>query len=260
EELATGYGRLDILWLDGGWVRPFRTIDPRVEWQRTIPYDQDIDMPAIARMMRSHQPGMLIVDRTVPGEYENYATPEQSVPATWLPYPWESCITLGNAWGHVPNEKYKSARKVIHLLTTVVSRNGSLLLNVGPRPDGEWDSAAYARLAEIGDWMRVNGEAIHETEADSSLKPVGQWVYTRKGSQVYAIYQAGEGESMPAELSVPVPFPSSVKSVSLLGREKPVPFVREAAGVRARLAGKGAPGVSAAPTWVFKVTYDSGGK
>jgi alpha-L-fucosidase len=261
EELATGYGRLDILWLDGGWVRPFHTIDPRVEWQRTIPYDQDIDMPAIARMMRTHQPGMLIVDRTVPGEYENYATPEQSVPSTWLPYPWESCITLGNAWGHVPNEQYKSARKVIHLLTTVVSRNGSLLLNVGPRPDGEWDSTAYARLAEIGAWMRANGEAVYGAEADSSLRPVGPWVYTRKGSEVYAIYQAVEGEAMPAELSVPVPRSALVKSVTLLGREKPLAFVREAAGVRVRLSAKGAAATpSTSPAWVFRVSRPAGGR
>jgi alpha-L-fucosidase len=218
-------------------------------------------MPAIARMMRTHQPGMLIVDRTVPGEYENYATPEQSVPSTWLPYPWESCITLGNAWGHVPNEQYKSARKVIHLLTTVVSRNGSLLLNVGPRPDGEWDSTAYARLAEIGAWMRANGEAVYGAEADSSLRPVGPWVYTRKGSEVYAIYQAVEGEAMPAELSVPVPRSASVKSVTLLGREKPLAFVREAAGVRVRLSAKGAAATpSTSPAWVFRVSRPAGGR
>jgi alpha-L-fucosidase len=108
--------------------------------------------------------------------------------------------------------------------------------------------------------MRVNGEAIHDTEADSSLKPVGQWVYTRKGSQVYAIYQANEGEALPAELVVPVPSPASVKLVTLLGREKPIPFVREATGVRARLAGKGAPGVTAAPAWVFRVSYHVGGR
>jgi len=256
EELATGYGRLDILWLDGGWVRPFHTIDPRVDWQRAIPYDQDIDMPAIARKMRAHQPGMLIVDRTVAGEYENYATPEQSVPNTWLPYPWESCITLGNAWGHVPNEQYKSSRTVVHLLTTVVSRNGSLLLNIGPRPDGEWDSMAYARLAEIGAWMDVHGEAIYGTEADSLLKSVGPWVFTRKGSDIFAIYQATENEgSPPSRMTIPLAYQGVVQSVSMLGHTKALHHRQDGSGIQIQFREKGVTPPAAGLAWVFKVHY-----
>ncbi len=81
QELMTGYGRIDILWLDGGWVRPKSTIDTSVDWQRGITYNQDIDMPRIAKMARSHQPGLLVVDRTVSGKYENYVTPEQTIPS-----------------------------------------------------------------------------------------------------------------------------------------------------------------------------------
>ncbi|GAC1589883.1 MAG: hypothetical protein NVS3B8_03680 [Chitinophagaceae bacterium] len=106
EELMTGYGPVDILWLDGGWVRPKHTIDNGVEWQKAIPYDQDIDMAAIAKMGRSHQPGLLVVDRTVSGEYENYVTPKQSIPAGYLPYPWESCMPLGDSWSYVPNDHF----------------------------------------------------------------------------------------------------------------------------------------------------------
>ncbi|HSK11932.1 MAG TPA: alpha-L-fucosidase, partial [Phnomibacter sp.] len=218
EELATGYGRLDILWLDGGWVRPKETIDNRVDWQRTIPYDQDIDMARIAAMARSHQPGMLVVDRTVAGEFENYTTPEQTVPDSYLPYPWESCITLGNSWSYVPNDAYKPARRVIHMLTDIISRNGSLLLNVGPGPDGEWDPKAYDRLAEIGRWMQVNGEAVYATEADADLQATGPWVFTRKGSDVYAFYRTAEAETiMPAEMVIPFADGGKVKQVTLLG-------------------------------------------
>ena len=78
EELMTTLGRVDILWLDGGWVRPDSTINDEVRsWGFDIaPWDQDIDMPRIASMARRHQPGLLIVDRTVHGEFENYRTPE----------------------------------------------------------------------------------------------------------------------------------------------------------------------------------------
>jgi alpha-L-fucosidase len=254
EELARDYGKVDILWLDGGWVRPKHTIDPKVDWQRTIPYDQDIDMPAIARKVRAHQPGMLIVDRTVAGEYENYATPEQSVPDTYLPYPWESCMTLGNSWSYVPNDQYKPANRVIHLLTTIVSRNGSLLLNVGPSPEGEWDANAYDRLASIGAWMKVNGEAIYETEAAEELKPEDKWVFTRKGNDVYAILQVAEGAQMPQQVRVPVRDARAVTQVSLLGYDKPLKSSKNRAYVDVAIPVKAAASASA-HAWVFRVSH-----
>jgi alpha-L-fucosidase len=58
EELMTGYGPVDILWLDGGWVRPFNSIDTSVSWQKAITIEQDIEMPRIAAMARTHQPGL----------------------------------------------------------------------------------------------------------------------------------------------------------------------------------------------------------
>src|ERR1700754_838835 len=88
-ELMTDYGKVDILWLDGGWVRPKSSIDTTVDWQRTINYDQDIDMAKIAKMGRANQPGLIVVDRTVTGQYENYTTPEQTVPDKPLDHPWE---------------------------------------------------------------------------------------------------------------------------------------------------------------------------
>ena len=226
QELMTGYGTMDILWLDGGWVRPKSSIDTTVEWQRTITHNQDIDMPKIAAMARTHQPGLLVVDRTVHGEYENYVTPEQQVPATYLPYPWESCITLGNSWSYVPGDQYKSSRKVIHMLTDIISKNGNLLLNVGPGPDGEWDTLAYNRLEAIGKWMKINGEAVYESEADPNLPRQGKWAFTRKGTAVYAIYQVAENEMIENSLSVNLPAGVKVKGVSVMGGPQKVKFTQ----------------------------------
>ena len=231
EELMTDYGSMDILWLDGGWVRPKSSIDNSVEWQRTITYDQDIDMPKIAAMARTHQPGLLVVDRTVHGEYENYVTPEQQVPATYLPYPWESCITLGNSWSFVPGDKYKSSRKVIHMLTDIISKNGNLLLNIGPGPDGEWDSLAYNRLESIGKWMKINGEAVYETEADPNLPRQGKWAFTKKGAAIYAIYQVAEGEAIENTLSVNLPANVKIKNVSVIGGPQKVKFTNTGGNV-----------------------------
>ena len=224
EELMSDYGKIDILWLDGGWVRPFSSVDTSVEWQRTIKHNQDIDMGNIARMARTHQPGLLVVDRTVHGEYENYVTPEQQVPATYLPYPWESCMTLGNSWSYVPNDEYKSARKVIHLLTEIVSKNGNLLLNIGPAPDGEWDPNAYARLEDIGKWIQVNGEAIYDAEADASLPGQGKWVFTKKQDCIYAIYQLAAKEAISEIYKLNINTASPIKKIQILGTDQKIIF------------------------------------
>ncbi|MBK7554467.1 MAG: alpha-L-fucosidase [Flavobacteriales bacterium] len=165
EELMSDYGKMDILWLDGGWVRPFSSIDTSVSWQKAITIEQDIDMPRIAAMARAKQPGLLVVDRTVGGEFENYITPEGHVPEKDPGVPWETCMPMGTSWSWVPNEQYKSTDDIIRTLVQVVSRGGSLLLNVAPGPDGQLDSTAYMRLKEVGEWLKVNGEAGYLTRA-----------------------------------------------------------------------------------------------
>lgn len=74
-------------------------------------------------------------------------------------------MPMGTSWSWVPNERYKSTDEIIRTLAQVVTRGGSLLLNVAPGPDGRWDSTAYQRLADVGAWMKANGEAIHGTRA-----------------------------------------------------------------------------------------------
>ena len=137
-ELTSEYGKVDMLWLDGGWVRPLETVNDEVKsWQCPIPaWSQDVNVPRLAEIARKNNPGTLVVDRTVHGEYENYRTPEQHIPEVRLDYPWETCMTLGNAWGYVPNDQYKSSREVIHKLVEVICKGGNLLLGVGPTPEG----------------------------------------------------------------------------------------------------------------------------
>lgn len=164
-ELMTGYGKVDILWLDGGWVRPLETVTDEVRaWGAPIPpFSQSIDMDVIAADARKAQPGILIVDRTVHGPYENYQTPEQRIPDHQLDVPWESCITLGDSWGYAKNEQFKSPATVIHMLVEVVAKGGSLLLGVGPTPEGLLYEEQISRLKEIGRWLNANGKAIYGT-------------------------------------------------------------------------------------------------
>lgn len=219
EELMRDYGRMDILWLDGGWVRPLETVNDEVRsWGAAIPaWSQDVDIPRVAGMARSYQPGLLVVDRTVHGPYENYLTPEQRIPATPLPYPWESCITLGDAWGFVPGDRYKPAATVIHQLIDVVAKGGSMLLGVGPDARGRIPDTVTSRLQEVGRWLDKNGEAIYGTRPVAAFK----WEHTyftqkKDSSAVYAITTLDAGQPVPATIEWQGPEPVKGSSVILL--------------------------------------------
>jgi alpha-L-fucosidase len=223
QELMSGdYGKVDILWLDGGWVRPKSTIDTTVDWQKGIRFDQNIDMPKIAAAARVKQPGLIVVDRTVAGEYENYTTPEQQVPDAPLDHPWESCITMGNSWSYVPGDHYKSANQVITLLVKIVSRGGNLLMNIGPGPNGDWDPVAYSRLKQIGDWISINGEGIYKSTAIAPYSESNIYYTKAKSSNtIYAFALAKEDKvTLPSTLTFHLKDIKNVKKVSLLGVNK----------------------------------------
>lgn len=222
EELMTGYGNVDILWLDGGWVRPFATIDTAVEWQRTIKVEQDIDMDRIGTMARKNQPGIIVVDRTVPGKWENYVTPEQQVPSVPLDIPWESCITMGNSFSYIPHDAYKPAREIVHTLIKIVSRGGNYLLNIAPGPDGDWDQEAYDRLAEVGKWVDVNGEGIYHTKTAAPYEQDGICYTQHKDGKTSYAFLLSEDDSvqLPATIRLQLPDGKPVRQVEILGLGK----------------------------------------
>ncbi len=199
EELMTDYGPIDILWLDGAWVRPSKDTPKEFEsWAKKNDYDQSVNMPRIAAMARQHQPGLIVVDRWVNGMYENYLTPENKVPEKPLLVPWESCIPMATSWSYVPNDKYKSTRELIHLLIDVVAKGGNLLLNIGPSSEGEWDEGAYDRLKEIGKWMDVNKNAIYNIRPVAPYKEKNICFTKTRDGIINAIYLADEKEQCPA--------------------------------------------------------------
>jgi len=234
-ELVHNYGSIDILWLDGGWVRPRETVNEEVlSWGAPIPeWSQDIDMPKIAAMARQVQPGLLMVDRTVHGPFENYQTPEQRVPAQQLPYPWESCMTLGGAWGYVPGDEFKSPTKVIHTLIEVVAKGGSLLLGVGPKPDGTLPEGAVERLQEVGQWLQKNGEAIYNTRSTKVYQD-GSTFFTQNktGNLKYALVCLPEDEATPKEMVWKEAEPKKGTSIKWLQTGEKVKWKKEGDAVR----------------------------
>lgn len=229
DELMSDYGSIDILWLDGGWVRPLETVNDEVRsWGARIPeWSQDIHIDRIAAAARRKQPGLLVVDRTVHGPYETYLTPEQNVPTEKLDYPWESCITLGGAWGYVPNDQYKSAAKVIRLLTEIVAKGGSLLLGVGPGPDGTLNELQLTRLREIGDWLLSNGAAIYDTRTAKVYTDDTNFFTKGKKGEMYAIIPLEEGKEIPSTISWMKNFPEEGGDVRLLMNGRKVNWKRK---------------------------------
>lgn len=195
-ELTHNYGDIDILWLDGGWVRPEWSLnDETREWLGCYQRIQDIDMPRIAAMARKDNPDLIIVDRSVGGKYENYRTPEQQVPDSLLSYPWETCMSMGDSWSYVENDNYKSTRKLIHTLIDIVAKGGNYLLNVGPDADGKLPETAIQRMKEIGEWLKKNGYAIYGTRP---LYPYAKdnirYTQSKDGKHKYEITLLDDGE------------------------------------------------------------------
>jgi alpha-L-fucosidase len=205
-ELTTGkYGKVDILWLDGGWIE-----------------GDQVGLNDVLKKSRAYNPGMLSVDRTIQGPNENYQTPEQSIPKEQKNHPWESCITLTHSWGWSPNVTFKTSRKVIDLLSEITAKGGCLALGVGPTPEGLIEDRAIPILEEIGEWLGRCGEAIYSTRITKNYNDGDIWFNASKdGQTLYAIYALKDNENLPATLSWSGNLPKGGK-VTILNNGKKV--------------------------------------
>lgn len=157
EELMTNYGKIDVLFIDG---------DPKEVVKQTC---------------WKLQPDLLITRGAI-------KTPEQIMPGAMINEPWLSCITMGTAWGYQPtNERYKSGSQLIGLLIEARAKGGSLLLNVGPKPDGALPIEQEERLREMSAWYFVNRECIDSVRSWVVSKEGDTWFTVKGGHTLYAI-------------------------------------------------------------------------
>lgn len=216
EELGTRYGRIDCLWLDGGWVRPDNQ-------------GQDIRLGEIVGKLRGGpQPHLIVCDRTVGGEFENIVTPEQQIPEKPLFIPWETCTTVGENFGFRYDDHFKSGRELVHLLIDVVSRGGNLALNLSPQPDGKLPAGGVRSLKEMGRWLRIHGDGIYGTEPAA---PYEYWKirYTRKGEKTYAFFLYEDEVRIPGRIHLEME--KDFSKVTLMRTGEEVKFTRQGRNV-----------------------------
>ncbi|PLX04193.1 MAG: alpha-L-fucosidase [Marinilabiliales bacterium] len=264
-ELMSDYGKVDILWLDGGWVAKQSKEDMEEFYAERAEksksgfikngiVNQNIRMDELVEKARKKQPGLIVVDRAVEGKNQNYLTPENQIPKEALPYPWESCIIAGGGWSWVPNAKYMSGYKAINILVDIVAKGGNLLLNIAPGPDGSWDEGAYKLLDEVGNWMDINSEAIYGTNAISPYKE-SNICFTQNGSSIYAIYVMDENQNkIPSEIKISS-FKSSKKTkIQLLGTGKKLKWKQTKDGIIINIPDKYQNNLPSKYAVVFKIS------
>jgi alpha-L-fucosidase len=175
------------------------------------------------------------------------------------PLPWQTDTSVSNkSWGYIQDDTFKSPEFIVHQLIDIVSKNGNLLLNIGPRPDGTIPEEVEKVLLDVGAWLDVNGEAIygtrpwrlygegptkvaagsfHDTET-ASYKPE-DFRFTAKGDVLYAIGLAwpANGEAVIHSLA-PMAGNEHVQSVTLLGTSAPAQFEPRSDGLHVKLQGQ----------------------
>lgn len=168
-ELLTGFGKIDIMWFDFSYPPGLR-----IEW----PPDcagaivdgkgrDDWRSEELLSTVRKLQPGIIVNDRLDLEGAGDIVTPEQRQPRGRItvggkPVAWEACHTFSGSWGyHRDEDSWKSPGQLVRMLVDTVSKDGNLLLNVGPDGRGRFDPRARERLGALGEWMSLHGRSIY---------------------------------------------------------------------------------------------------
>ena len=217
KDLVTSY-KPDIFWTDGEWEHPSET------WKSTsflswLYNESDVKSTVVVndrwgKETRSKHGGIYTT------EYDLiHDSNSKNVKIT---RPWEECRGIGSSFGYNRNENlsdYETSSSLVNVLIEKVARGGNLLLDIGPDADGSIPVIMQQRLTDIGNWLKVNGEAIYGTstweKAPAIIKDTKVF-FTQKGKDIFVLCPAYTGKAINVENI------NNVKSIYLLGSETKV--------------------------------------
>lgn len=183
KELCSNYGRIDLLSFDMGFPGGIKGIDDCSLGLGTEHKIRD-ELVKTVKMARRLQPQMLLRRRGI-DPYGDYKTPERVVPdspeavAEGQGMPWQVIYPGSRHFSHIWGDEYKPASWIIENLADITAKGGNFQVGYGPGPDGRWDPHIVQRLEEVGDWLKVNGEAIYATRPCKNFKEGKNIRFTR---------------------------------------------------------------------------------
>lgn len=218
KDLVSTY-KPDLVWGDGEWEHPSKTW--RSEEFLAWLYNESPVKNEVAVNDRWGKE-----TRSLHGGYftTEYGSVHDALPGeATMRKPFEECRGIGRSFGYnrVENlEDYLSGEALVHMLIDLVSKGGNLLLNIGPKADGTIPVIMQQRLAEIGDWLKINGDAIYGTNrANSIIKSNTEGIYfTQKGNTLYVICTKFPNKAIELEGT------GLFKKISMLGFKDRVSF------------------------------------
>jgi len=253
KELLTDYGELGVLWFDGEWESTWTEARGRDLYGYVRSLQPKIIINNRVGASRTGMEGFS-ADKASAGDF---GTPEQTIPATGVPgLDWETCMTMNDNWGYNKNDQaWKTSRDLIQKLADIASKGGNFLLNIGPDAQGELPAESLKRLAEIGSWMQINGEAIYKTRPVAPYKEAKTCFTRLADGTVYAIYLADEDETRPpASLMIFSQKPKPGTKIEMLGVKGTLLWEAVGQGMLIHLPAAAVKNPPCRYAWAFKIS------
>jgi alpha-L-fucosidase len=220
KELMVNYDP-GVMWFDGEWIP---------EW--TEPQGKDL-----YQFIKSINPQIIINNRVGKGrkgmqgmnEYDDaagdFGTPEQEILSGASTLDWESCMTMNDTWGFKKNDhNWKSIETLIQQQIDVAAKGGNYLLNIGPMSDGTIPKESVSRLAAMGKWLKINGEAVYGTRGREVYQEGKNFKFSTSKDGKYT-YIFCEGLTGPT-ITIKTIKPQSGSSIQMLGVKKALPWTQ----------------------------------
>lgn len=245
KELVENY-RPSLLFADGG------------EWDGSDEYWHTKEFLAWLYNESPVKDEVVVNDRfakDMPGKHGDYFSSEyQDTDAVNSEHPWEESRGVGGSYGFNRAENiddYSSSKELIHELVDIVSRGGNLLLNVGPTADGRIPVIMQQRLVDIGEWLKVNGDAIYKTrkrEVSSQVTGEKKLYFTTAPGSFYCIFSQWD-----SDISINLLDSEKVKKVALLGWEGDIQWEREGEKLKIKLPKMGLDEIPCLFAWTLQI-------